>query len=120
MCRTPSSTASRSTATASLCQARFVEESFSDSLIASAPTVSQPHPDSKAVLIEANALLFADLPGYSTSLEQAFRMAFALDSRNTSFTKINNSEGLTTFQVSAHFAVPKLSPPPPLPPPPPP
>ena len=98
-------------------QARFVEESFSDSLLASAPTVSLPNPDNKAVLIEANALLFADLPGYSTSLEQAFRMAFALDSRNTSFARVNNSDTLTTFQVNAHFAVPKISPPPLVPPP---
>jgi hypothetical protein len=98
-------------------QARFVAESFSDSLLASAPTVSLPHPESKAVLIEANALLFADLPGYSTGLEQAFRMPFALDSRNTSFTRVNNNETLTTLQVNAHFAVPKISPPPLTPPP---
>ena len=76
-----------------------------------------PHPESKAVLIEANALLFADIPGYSTSLERAFRMPFALDTRNTSFSKVNNSELLTSLQVSAHFAVPKISPPPLTPPP---
>jgi hypothetical protein len=105
-------------------QARFVEQSYSDSLLASAPAASMPHPESKAVLIEANALLFADIPGYSTGLERAFRMPFALDARNTSFTKVNNSETLTSLQVSAHFAVPKISPPPltpaPVPNPPPP
>jgi hypothetical protein len=98
-------------------QARFVEQSFSDSLLASAPTASLPEPDTKAVLIEANALLFADLPGYSTGLEQAFRMPFTLDSRNTSFTKVTNTDSLTSLQVSAHFAVPKISPPPLTPPP---
>ena len=98
-------------------QARFVEQSFSDSLLASAPTVSQPHPDTKAVIIEANALLFADLPGYSTALERAFRMAFTLDSRNSSFTKVTNNEHMTSLQVNAHFAVPKIAPPPLTPPP---
>ena len=98
-------------------QARFVEESFSDSLIASAPTVSLPNPDTKAVLIEANALLFADLLGYSTTLERAFRMPFTLDARNTSFSKVTNNDGLTSVQVNAHFAVPKIAPPPLTPPP---
>ena len=105
-------------------QARFVEQSFSDSLIASAPTVSLPHPDSKAILIDADALLFADLPGYSTSLERAFRMPFTLDARNTSISRVTNTESMTSVQVNAHFAVPKIAPPPltpstvPTPPPP--
>jgi hypothetical protein len=105
-------------------QARFVEQSFSDSLLASAPTASMPHPDTKAVLIEASALLFADLPGYSTGLERAFRMPFTLDPRNSSFTRVNNDDKLTSLQVNAHFAVPKIAPPPltpsPVPNPPPP
>ena len=98
-------------------QARFVEQSFSDSLLASAPAASMPHPETKAVLIEANALLFSDVPGYSTTLEGAFRMPFTLDVRNTSFSKVNNGEVLTSLQVNAHFAVPKISPPPLTPPP---
>ena len=57
-------------------QARFVEASFTDSLIASAPVVSLPNPDNGAVLIEAGALLIADIPGYLTRLETAFRSAF--------------------------------------------
>ncbi|MGZ5088571.1 MAG: DUF5117 domain-containing protein, partial [Usitatibacter sp.] len=98
-------------------QARFVEESFSDSLLASAPTVSLPDPETKAVLIEANALLFADLLGYSTTLERAFRMPFTLDARNTSFSKVTNNDAITSVQVNAHFAVPKIAPPPLTPPP---
>ncbi len=105
-------------------QAQFVSEAFSDSLMASAATVSLPHPDTKAVLVELNAMLFSDIPGYSTRLEAAFRMPFALDTRNTSISRLNNSEQLTGIQVKAHFSVPKLSPPPlvptPIPTPPPP
>src|SRR5258706_6353804 len=44
-------------------------------------------------------------------------MPFTLDGRNTSFSKVNNGEVLTSLQVNAHFAVPKISPPPLTPPP---
>jgi hypothetical protein len=98
-------------------QARFVEESYSDSLIASAPVAAQPDPETKAVIIDAGALLFGDLLGYSTLIETAFRMPFALDAKNTSFSRVTNTESLTSLQVTAHFAVPKLAPPPLTPPP---
>ncbi len=97
--------------------AQFVAESFSDSLLASAPTVSAPHPETKAVAIEANALLFADLPGYSTALERAYRMPFTLDSRNSSFSQVTANEHITSLQVNAHFAVPRIAAPPLTPPP---
>ncbi len=98
-------------------QAQFVADSFSDSLLASAPAVSMPHPDTKGVLVEANALLFIDIPGYLTRLEYAFRMPFALDAKNTSFSQVQNNEFLTGLRVNAHFSVPKLSAPPLTPPP---
>ena len=90
-------------------QAQFVSEAFSDSLLSSAAVVSTPHADSKAVLIEANALLFSDIPGYLTRLEFAYRMPFALDARNTSFSRVNNTDLLTGMQVKAHFNVPKIN-----------
>jgi hypothetical protein len=98
-------------------QARFVAESFSDSLLASATVAALPEPETKAVVIEANALLFADIPGYLTRLETAFRLPFALDAKNTSIASVNNAEYVTGIQVSAHFSVPKLSAPPLTPPP---
>ncbi|TAK45837.1 MAG: DUF5117 domain-containing protein, partial [Betaproteobacteria bacterium] len=104
-------------------QARFVEASFTDSLIASAPVVSLPDPDNGAVLIEAGALLVADIPGYLTRLETAFRMPFALDVRNSAVARVNNSAQQTVFYVRAHYAVPKIPAPPlkpPAEPPPPP
>ena len=105
-------------------QAQFVAEGFSDSLLSSAAVVSMPSADNKALLIEANGLLFADIPGYLTRLEFAYRMPFALDARNSSFARVNNNDALTGMQVQAHFSVPKLSAPPlvpspvPMPPPP--
>lgn len=105
-------------------QAQFVADSFSDSLVASAAAASLPHPDTKAVLVDVNSLLFADIPGYLTRLETTFRMPFALDARNTSIARVDNTQDMTGVQVQAHFSVPKLpappltppTPPPPLPP----
>ncbi len=105
-------------------QARAVAQAFSDSLIASAAVVSAPRPDTKGVLIDASALLFADIPGYSTNLENAFRLSYALDRPNTSFATLNTEEHLTGFLVNSHFSVPRIGAPPitpppmPLPPPP--
>ena len=93
-------------------QATFVQESFSDSLLASAPVASAAHPDTKGVLIEANVLLFNDIPGYLTALETAYRMPFALDARNSSFSSVNNTPEMTGMQVLAHYSVPKISAPP--------
>ena len=105
-------------------QAQFVSETFSDSLMSSAAVVSAPHPETKSILIEANALLFSDIPGYQTRIEASFRMPFSLDTRNTSFSATKNTSTLTGLEVKAHFAVPKLSAPPmtpsPVPTPPPP
>ena len=105
-------------------QAQFVSESFSDSLVASAPVASLPHPESKAVLVELNALLFGDIPGYGSRIEGAFRLPYALDGRNTSIARITQTDSLTSVQVKAHFATPKIPAPPlapsPVPPPAPP
>ncbi|HAT33453.1 MAG TPA: metallopeptidase [Janthinobacterium sp.] len=89
-------------------QALAVAQAFSDSLLASAPVASAPLPGSRAILIEANTLLFADIPGYSTQLESAYRLPYMLDARNSSFVSAHGDAGLTGFQVNAHFAVPRL------------
>jgi hypothetical protein len=92
-------------------QAQFVSESFSDSLLGSAPVVALDT-ESKAVVFEAQALLMTDIPGYLTRLESAYRMPFALDTRNSSFATLRNTTELTGLEVQAHFSVPKLSAPP--------
>ncbi|HKW81464.1 MAG TPA: zinc-dependent metalloprotease, partial [Casimicrobiaceae bacterium] len=92
--------------------ARAVRESTSDSLLGSVPVASQPHPERKSVLIEANALLLTDLPAASTALEAAYRIPYAFDARNSSISSVHDSADLTGFGVSAHYAVAKLPPPP--------
>ena len=95
-----------------LAVAGAVREGFSESLLASAPVASQSHPERKSILVEANALLLTDVAGAATQLETAFRLPYAMDIRNSSFSRIASHEQETTFRVSAHYVIPKLPPPP--------
>ena len=88
--------------------ARAVRESMSDSLIASVPIASLPDPERNSILIDANALLLADLPAGSAALEAAYHIGYTFDSRNSSFTEVHNSDELTGFAVAAHYAVAKV------------
>jgi len=92
--------------------ARAVRENTSDSLIGSAAVVSKPHPERKSILIEANALLLADLPGAATTLETVYRLPYAFDVRNSSFTAIWAVDDISTFSVSAHYSIAKVPSPP--------
>src|ERR1035437_4109746 len=93
-------------------QALAVSQAFSDSLLSSAAVVSAPHPETRAFLVDANALLFSDIPGYATRIDAAYRMSFSMDVRNTSFIKVRTDESLSGFHVNAHFSVPKIFAPP--------
>jgi hypothetical protein len=90
-------------------QARVVQQAFSDSLLAVAPVASGPHPQTRAILVEANALLLGDIPSMTTRLETAFRMPYAMDARNSSFMTIRADENMTGLQVNAHFFVPRIA-----------
>jgi Met-zincin/Domain of unknown function (DUF5117) len=91
------------------------QQSFTDSLLGSATVASQPHPERKSVLVEANGLFLADIPGDSTLLETTYRAPYAFDQRNSSFTRVRAGDDMATFQVSAHFALPKVPAPPQVP-----
>jgi hypothetical protein len=90
-------------------QALAVTQAFSDSLLASATVLSAPHTESKALLIDASALLFNDIPGYSTRLETAYRIPYVLDRSNSSFSKIYTEESLSGLLVNSHFFTPRLT-----------
>ncbi|MRW87335.1 DUF5117 domain-containing protein [Pseudoduganella sp. FT26W] len=90
-------------------QALAVQQAFSDSLLAIAPVASGPNPQSKSILVEANALLFGDIPSMTTKLETAFRMPYVMDARNSSFLTIRSDESMTGLQVNAHFFVPRIA-----------
>jgi len=85
-----------------------VHESFSDSLLASAPIASQPNPKGEGILVEVNQLLLNDIPGAATLLENAFHIPYALDGRNSSLVHTDGGATSVGFDVSLHFSVPKL------------
>jgi len=84
------------------------QQSFTDSLLGTATVASEPHPESKAILVEANPLFLADLAGTASELEAAYKISYAFDQRNSSFTKVRSTDDMATFAVSAHFATAKL------------
>ncbi|QJQ07833.1 DUF5117 domain-containing protein [Undibacterium piscinae] len=90
-------------------QALAVTQAFSDSLLASATVLSAPHTESKAILIDASALLFNDIPGYSTRLETTYRIPYVMDRSNSSFSKINADESLSGLLVNSHFFTPRIA-----------
>jgi hypothetical protein len=84
-------------------EARAVESSYSASLLGSAPVASQAHPDSKAVLVEANGLFLSDLLGVSMMLQRAFRQNYALDARNTVITSVRGTAAATILETQHHY-----------------
>ena len=90
-------------------EARAVAAGFSDSLLASAMVVSQPHPDRKSVLIDANALFLSDLPGAAIVLERTYRQPYAFDSRNSAIEKTRSTPEMATFEVNAHYSLSRPS-----------
>jgi hypothetical protein len=90
-------------------ESRAVEDAFSDSLLATAAIASQPHPERKSTLVEANALFLADLPGAAPRLEQVYRQSYAFDSRNSSFREVRSTADFASFSVTAHYALARVS-----------
>jgi hypothetical protein len=90
-------------------EARAVADGFSDSLLASAAIASQPHPERKSVLVEANALFFSDLMGAALRLEQVYRQAYAFDSRNSFFGQVRSTPTFISLNVTAHYALSRVT-----------
>ncbi|MEY2592681.1 MAG: hypothetical protein RI972_370 [Pseudomonadota bacterium] len=87
---------------------KALEESYSDSLLATAPAASAPHPERKSILVDANALLGGDLSGAQTRLEGSYRLSYTLDRANSGIVKSSANAQGTSLTVRQHFAIPKL------------
>ena len=90
-------------------EARAVANGFSDSLLATAPVVAQPHPERKSVLIDASALFLTDMPAAAQALERSFHQPYGFDPRNSSIGKVRATPEMVTLDVSAHYAVGRLA-----------
>ncbi len=104
---------------------RAIEQAFSPSLLGSGAVASAEHPERKSVLVDAGFLL-SDIPGYSTRLEMAYRLPYAIDRANSSIESSRAEATLSTLSARIHFATPRIPAPPlvptpsPVPPPTPP
>lgn len=90
-------------------QAQFVSENFTESLIASTPLVTGDA-SKKEVLLDANALLLQDIPGYVGRLASNYKTPFQFDAKNAGFTAIDNGPQQTSFGVQAHYQAPSITP----------
>ena len=101
-------------------EARAVAVSYSPSLLGSAAVASQPHPESKTVLIDASTLFLSDMLGVGMQLQRAFRQGYSLDPRNSSITAVRGSPQSLEIQTQNHYysgnsAVPQPGSPPGMP-----
>jgi len=92
--------------------AQAVREGFTDSLIGTTTVVSQPHPERKTVLIDANALLLTDIPAGERFTSGIQMRSYTFDPRNSSFESLRNTPDQSSFVVSAHYSNPRATLPP--------
>jgi hypothetical protein len=90
-------------------EGRAVQAAFASSLVGSAAVASQPHPDSKAVLIEANGIFVNDLLGIAIALQRTYRQGYSFDGRNSAITAARGKPDQVVFDVSAHYATPGIA-----------
>ena len=93
--------------------AQGVKEGFTDSLLAATTVASQPHPERKTVLIDANALLLTDIPVGERFTVGIHMRNYSFDARNSSIESVRNAADQSSFVVSAHYVNPKATLPPP-------
>ena len=84
-------------------EARAVRDSYSPSLLGGAPVASQPHPQRKSVLIEANGLFLTDLLGVGMQLQRTYRQGYSLDPRNSAITSVRGSPQSLEIQTQHHY-----------------
>ena len=90
-------------------EARAVADSYSNSLLASVPVVSQPHPDRKSVLVEAHSIFLSDLLGIGMMLQRGLRQGYGLDRTNSLITAVRGTLQATTIETQNHFYTGNLS-----------
>ncbi len=90
-------------------EARAVDVALSPSLLSSSTVASQPHPDRKTVLVEANALFLTDMLAIAPSLQRAFRQSYNLDSRHTAVTGVRATPQVLVIETQNHYYTPTLA-----------
>ena len=89
--------------------ARALDVALSPSLLSSSTVASQPHPDRKTVLVEANALFLTDMLAIAPSLQRVFRQNYNLDSRHTLVTGVRATPQVLVVETQNHYYTPTLA-----------
>jgi hypothetical protein len=89
--------------------ARAVAEGYSDSLRASAAILSQPHPQSRAILVDASAFVVTDAAATAALLAAAFRQPYQFDRSNSLIEAAQTEPTETRFAVRTHYAAGTLA-----------
>ena len=90
-------------------EARAVAAGFSRSLLSSTSVASQPHPERKTVLVEANGLFVNDMLGLGMSLSRAYRQGYGFDARHSGIDRVRAKPDLVVFEVTSHYATSSIS-----------
>ncbi len=80
-----------------------VESGYSPSLLGSTSVLSQPHPERKSILVEANPLFVSDLSGTGLALQRRYRQGYALDGRNSAITAVRATPELVVVEALNHY-----------------
>ena len=97
------------TAKAGTPEALAVAAAYSHSLLGATPVASQPHPDRKSVLVDANALFLTDMVGVGMMLQRGLRQGYSLDRGNSVITKVRGSDAATVIETQNHFYTSSVS-----------
>ncbi|MBE7418883.1 MAG: zinc-dependent metalloprotease [Ideonella sp.] len=90
-------------------EGRAVQAGFSPSLVASTAVASQPHPERKSVLVEANPLFVGDLLGIGIALQRQYRQGYAFDARHSAIASVRGKVDQVVFDVMAHYATASIA-----------
>ncbi len=90
-------------------EALAVKTAFSPSLLGSSPVASQPHPDHKSILIEANGLFVSDMLGVGMRLQQQFHQGYGFDPRHSAILAVRARPEEIVFEVQNHYATASIA-----------
>ena len=86
-----------------------VHDSFSDSLRGAAPILSLPHPETRAILIDLNALVLSDFSGTASQLQSTYRQPYQFDRANSLIQQIRNGKSETVIELLSHYGAAALA-----------
>lgn len=86
-----------------------LQDGFSDSLRGVAPILSQPDPQTQAVLVDLNAMLLTDFSATATRLQAIYHQPYQLDRNNSVIQQAQNSAQQTRIHITAHYMAPALA-----------